>query len=162
MSITLEQLLSDYRDQNGSSYQLWRRAHESLPGGNTRTGVHVDPFPIYTEQGAGVHVTDVDGNKRLDLVCNATVLILGHAHPFTLPREVITFQCGELPGVNYDAEFSNLAEARVHFGIDTHRQAKKEGTADRVRFSRRTGLSQSQTSAALGVSLSTVKRHWRL
>ena len=81
MSITLEQLLSDYRDQNGGSYQLWRRAHESLPGGNTRTGVHVDPFPIYTEQGAGVHVTDVDGNKRLDLVCNATALILGHAHP---------------------------------------------------------------------------------
>ena len=37
MSITLEQLLSDYRDQNGGSYQLWRRAHESLPGGNTRT-----------------------------------------------------------------------------------------------------------------------------
>ncbi len=81
MSITLEQLLSDYRDQNGGSYQLWRRAHESLPGGNTHTGVHVDPFPIYTEQGAGVHVTDVDGNKRLDLVCNATALILGHAHP---------------------------------------------------------------------------------
>ena len=81
MSITLEQLLSDYRDQNGGSYQLWRRAHESLPGGNTRTGVHVDPFPIYTEQGAGVHVTDVDGNKRLDFVCNATALILGHAHP---------------------------------------------------------------------------------
>ena len=81
MSITLEQLLSDCRDQNGGSYQLWRRAHESLPGGNRRTGVHVDPFPIYTEQGAGVHVTDVDGNKRLDLVCNATALILGHAHP---------------------------------------------------------------------------------
>ncbi len=81
MTITLDQLISDYRDQNGGSYQLWRRAHDSLPGGNTRTGVHVDPFPLYTERGAGVHVTDVDGNERLDLICNATALILGHAHP---------------------------------------------------------------------------------
>lgn len=66
MSITLEQLLFDCRDQNGGSYQLWRRAHESLPGGNTRTGVHV---------------SDVDGKKRLYLACNATDLMLGHAHP---------------------------------------------------------------------------------
>jgi glutamate-1-semialdehyde 2,1-aminomutase len=81
MTTTLDQLLSDYRDKNGGSYQLWRRAHDSMPGGNTRTGVHVDPFPIYTERGEGVHVTDVDGNERTDFVCNATALILGHAHP---------------------------------------------------------------------------------
>jgi glutamate-1-semialdehyde 2,1-aminomutase len=78
---TLEQLLADYSAQNPRSYELFQRAQSSLPGGNTRTGVYVNPFPIYTQSGAGVHVTDVDGNTRLDFVNNATALILGHAHP---------------------------------------------------------------------------------
>lgn len=81
MSLTLDQLVAEYRDQNAKSQQLFRRAQDSLPGGNTRTGVYVDPFPIYTDAGAGVYVTDVDGNRRLDFVNNATALILGHQHP---------------------------------------------------------------------------------
>lgn len=78
---TLDLLLADYRDQNAGSYQLFQRAQASMPGGNTRTGVFVDPFPIYTDKGEGCYVTDVDGNRRLDFICNATALILGHAHP---------------------------------------------------------------------------------
>lgn len=78
---TIDQLVSEYREQNPRSYQLFQRAQSSLPGGNTRTGVYVDPFPIYTQSGAGVYTTDVDGNERLDFVNNATALILGHAHP---------------------------------------------------------------------------------
>ncbi|MBT5830281.1 MAG: aspartate aminotransferase family protein [Candidatus Latescibacteria bacterium] len=81
MPLTPDQLVAEYRDQNAKSQQLFRRAQDSLPGGNTRTGVYVDPFPIYTDQGAGVYVTDVDGNKRLDFVNNATALVLGHTHP---------------------------------------------------------------------------------
>ncbi len=50
-------------------------------GGNTRTDVFVDPFPVYADSGEGVYVTDVDGNRRLDFVNNTTSLILGHAHP---------------------------------------------------------------------------------
>jgi glutamate-1-semialdehyde 2,1-aminomutase len=81
MSTTLEQLIADYRQQNPASEELFRRAQASLPGGNTRTGIYVDPFPLYWQSGKGVYVTDVDGNERLDFVNNATALILGHAHP---------------------------------------------------------------------------------
>jgi glutamate-1-semialdehyde 2,1-aminomutase len=81
MTTSIEQLIAEYRQQNKRSQQLFSRAQESMPGGNTRTGVHVDPFPVYWQSGAGVHVTDVDGNERLDFVNNATALILGHAHP---------------------------------------------------------------------------------
>jgi glutamate-1-semialdehyde 2,1-aminomutase len=81
MAISTEQLLADYQQHNPRSAQLFRKAQDHLPGGNTRTGVHVDPFPIYSRSGAGVSVTDVDGNERLDFVNNATALILGHAHP---------------------------------------------------------------------------------
>ena len=52
MPTKIDQLLSDYRDQNPRSYQLFQRAQSSLPGGNTRTGVYVDPFPVYHKAGA--------------------------------------------------------------------------------------------------------------
>ena len=77
----IEQLISDYCLQNTRSGQLFQRAQNALPGGNTRTGVYIDPFPIYMRSGTGVYITDVDGNERLDFANNATALILGHAHP---------------------------------------------------------------------------------
>ncbi|MBI92296.1 MAG: aminotransferase class III-fold pyridoxal phosphate-dependent enzyme [Candidatus Latescibacterota bacterium] len=81
MTITIDQLVSTYRTRNPQSLELFTRAQASLPGGNTRTGVYVDPFPVYSLSGAGACVTDVDGNERLDFVNNATALIIGHAHP---------------------------------------------------------------------------------
>ena len=50
---TLAQLLSEYVRQNPRSSQLFQRAQAALPGGNTRTGVYVDPFPIYMRSGHG-------------------------------------------------------------------------------------------------------------
>ncbi len=79
--ISLDQLIADYCDQNAQSQRLAKRAREILPGGNTRTGVFVNPFPVYADRGEGVYIHDVDGNRRLDFVNNATALILGHAHP---------------------------------------------------------------------------------
>ena len=48
---TLAQLLSEYVRQNPRSGQLFQRAQAALPGGNTRTGVYVDPFPLYMRSG---------------------------------------------------------------------------------------------------------------
>ena len=74
-------LVAEYRARNAASCALFRRAQAVLPGGNTRTGVFVDPFPLYVDHAAGVELVDVDGNRRLDFVNNASALILGHAHP---------------------------------------------------------------------------------
>lgn len=79
--VTLGALIAEYRARNPKSHALFRRAQAVLPGGNTRTGVFVDPFPLYVDHAAGVELVDVDGNRRLDLVNNASALILGHAHP---------------------------------------------------------------------------------
>ena len=78
---SIDALIAEYSAQNAGSRALFRRAQQTLPGGNTRTGVHVAPFPVYMDHGRGAYVTDVDGNRRLDLVNNASALILGHAHP---------------------------------------------------------------------------------
>ena len=80
-TVTIESLLSDYRARNEASYRLFQRAQSVFPGGNTRTGVFVEPFPLYVDRAQGVELVDVDGNRRIDFVNNASALILGHAHP---------------------------------------------------------------------------------
>jgi glutamate-1-semialdehyde 2,1-aminomutase len=52
-----------------------------MPGGNTRTTVFIDPFPIYAAKGEGCKVWDVDGNEYYDCINNFTAMIHGYAQP---------------------------------------------------------------------------------
>jgi glutamate-1-semialdehyde 2,1-aminomutase len=70
-----------YAALSGTSRALWERALESLPGGNSRTTVFHDPYPIYAARGEGCRVFDVDGVERIDFISNYTVLVHGHCHP---------------------------------------------------------------------------------
>jgi glutamate-1-semialdehyde 2,1-aminomutase len=74
-------LIDDYLARTPRSRTLFERATASLPGGSTRTTVYTAPYPPYIESGAGLRVTDVDGNVYRDFLGNYTSLILGHAHP---------------------------------------------------------------------------------
>ena len=78
---SLDSLITEYMANNPRSGEMFERAKESLPGGNTRTGAYMRPFPIYVERGEGVYFYDLDGHRLLDFVNNNTALILGHAHP---------------------------------------------------------------------------------
>ncbi|MDQ6898590.1 MAG: aspartate aminotransferase family protein [Candidatus Dormibacteraeota bacterium] len=71
----------EYRRRSPRSRELAERARQLMPGGTTRTTTYVDPYPIYIERGHGARVWDVDGVERLDLICNYSSMILGHAHP---------------------------------------------------------------------------------
>ena len=77
----LDEEIAEYAAVNPLSREMFARAQESLPGGNTRTGVHIDPFPIYADYGEGTYFHDLDGHRLLDFVNNNTALPLGHAHP---------------------------------------------------------------------------------
>lgn len=80
----LESAVEGYVRANPRSAALHERARRSLPGGNTRTTVTFDPFPLAMDRGLGARVWDVDGNERLDFIQNYTALIVGHAHPAVL------------------------------------------------------------------------------
>ena len=70
-----------YADPDSKSARLHRQATAVMPGGNSRTTVHMAPYPPYAAEGQGCFVVDVDGDRRLDLLNNYTALIHGHAHP---------------------------------------------------------------------------------
>ncbi|MEZ4571712.1 MAG: aminotransferase class III-fold pyridoxal phosphate-dependent enzyme [Thermomicrobiales bacterium] len=70
-----------YRSSGSRSSTLHQRAVSVLPGGNTRTTVHLDPYPPYAASGRGAVVVDAEGDERLDFLNNYTSLMHGHADP---------------------------------------------------------------------------------
>lgn len=83
-----------YEQLTPASRALWERALGSLPGGNSRTTIFHDPYPVYVVRGDGCRVTDVDGVERIDFSSNYTSLILGHCHPRVV--EAVRRQAGRL------------------------------------------------------------------
>ena len=69
------------------SAALHARARAVLPGGNTRSVLHFDPFPFRVAAAEGATLTDVDGHRYVDLLGNYTAGLLGHS-PAAVRRAV--------------------------------------------------------------------------
>jgi glutamate-1-semialdehyde 2,1-aminomutase len=141
-----------YASPDSASARLWQRAQQVMPGGNTRTTVFMAPRPIYAAGGEGCWLTDVDGERRLDLLNNYTSLIHGHAHPavteaaarrlargasFPLPTpeeiDLAALLAARVPSVEH-VRFTNSGSEAVMVAIKAargftgrHRIAKFEG-----------------------------------
>ena len=63
--------MSHYPDDAVQSKSLFARAQASLPGGNTRTTVFMQPFPLYATHGVGCRIWDADGTERIDCINNS-------------------------------------------------------------------------------------------
>lgn len=73
--------MANYPESCPRSRELFERAKKVMPGGNTRTTVFIDPFPIYADRGEGCRVWDVDGNEYYDCINNFTAMIHGYGQP---------------------------------------------------------------------------------
>src|SRR5580698_4024099 len=70
-----------YPESSPNSAKLFERAKAVMPGGNTRTTVYMEPFPIYAVRGAGCRLWDADGHVYIDCINNFTAMIHGYATP---------------------------------------------------------------------------------
>lgn len=104
--------LAAYADAQSSSAHLHRRALKVMPGGNTRTTVHRDPYPPYAVRGQGQYITDAEGETRLDFLNNYTALIHGHADPEVVAAVTAQMQSGSSFGMPTPSEV-DLAELLV-------------------------------------------------
>jgi len=68
-----------YGDANPASAAWAARAVEVLPGGNTRSVLHFDPFPFRVASADAQYLVDVDGHRYVDLLGNYTAGLLGHS-----------------------------------------------------------------------------------
>jgi glutamate-1-semialdehyde 2,1-aminomutase len=56
-------------------------ARAAMPGGNTRTVLHYDPFPLTFARGEGARLWDLDGHEYADFLGEFTAGVAGHSHP---------------------------------------------------------------------------------
>ncbi|EED16607.1 aminotransferase class III, putative [Talaromyces stipitatus ATCC 10500] len=80
----LDAAKSRYIELNARSKSLHEEAVNVLPGGNTRTILHTDPFPIYMKSGRAYQVTSEEGNTYTDMAGEFTAALYGHSHPTIL------------------------------------------------------------------------------
>src|SRR3981189_1573934 len=86
-------------------------ACSAMPGGNTRSAIHVDPFPLTMARGEGARLWDIDGHEYADFLSEFTAGIYGHSHPAI--RKAIEAALEE--GLNFGAH--NATEARFAAAI---------------------------------------------
>jgi glutamate-1-semialdehyde 2,1-aminomutase len=70
-----------YARRNPKSFERAVAAASFLPGGNTRTSLYYDPFPLSIVRGEGCRVFDADGHEYFDFLGEFTAGVYGHSDP---------------------------------------------------------------------------------
>jgi glutamate-1-semialdehyde 2,1-aminomutase len=75
----IEDARSRYESANPLSQAADESAARYLPGGNTRTVLHYEPFPLTMVRGDGAELTDLDGHRYIDMVGEYSAALFGHS-----------------------------------------------------------------------------------
>ena len=110
----VDEVTARYATANPGSRAQYERARESMPGGNTRTGMFYPPFPLAIEKAAGATLTDVDGHTYTDFVGDFSAGLYGHSHPVIREAVQATLDSGMAYGSTspYEARLAALVCAR--------------------------------------------------
>jgi glutamate-1-semialdehyde 2,1-aminomutase len=98
---------AEYAARNVRSKEIAAAATRWLPGGNTRTSLWYEPFPLCIDRGEGSRITDADGHDYVDFLGEFTAGIYGHSP--SLVKEAIRTALEE--GLNLSAH--NRQEGRL-------------------------------------------------
>ena len=86
----------------------------SLPGGNTRTVLFYEPFPLSMAKGEGARLRDLDGHEYRDFLGEHTAGLYGHSNPRILDEIRGALASGIVLGApnRYEVELAELVCAR--------------------------------------------------
>ncbi len=79
LDLAIDDARARYTEANPNSSAADENAERWLPGGNTRTVLHFDPFPLTMASGNGAEVTDLDGHRYIDFVGEYSAGLFGHS-----------------------------------------------------------------------------------
>lgn len=123
------------------SAELFARATAITPGGvnsPVRAFGSVGGTPVFMAAGSGPYLTDVDGNRYVDLVCSWGPLILGHAHPAVVSSAQRAAELGTSFGAVTAAETELAEEIAARAPVDRVRLVNSgtEATMSALRLAR--------------------------
>ena len=98
-----------------TSAELYARAVEAMPGGNTRSTLYIPPVPPYARRGTGCRLVDEDGHEVFDLQANYTTLVHGHRHPAVMAAAHAALEDGTCFGLpsRHDVALAERISERV-------------------------------------------------
>ncbi len=146
VTAAIEDARSRYVAANPLSQAADEDAARHLPGGNTRSVLHFDPFPLTMVGGDGAELTDLDGHRYVDFVGEYSAALFGHSNavikkalhavlddgvtmgaPTRYERELAALLCARFPSMDQvrfcnsgtEANLMALSTARVTTGRNT-------------------------------------------
>ncbi|KAI0447814.1 class III aminotransferase [Xylaria telfairii] len=109
-----------------------RAAHDAatanLPGGNTRSVLHWEPYPLCISSAAGYTLRDADGHAYVDLLGEYSAGLYGHSHPILQAAITETVQRGLSYGGPHAAEARLAALIKERFRSIEHIRFTNSGT----------------------------------
>ena len=132
----LAQALEDARGRYAAANPESQAAHQAagrhLPGGNTRTVLHYEPFPLTMAGGQGAELVDLDGHRYVDFVGEYSAGLFGHSDsairsavtraiddgillgaPNRYERELAGILCGRFPALEQIRFCNSGTEANI-------------------------------------------------
>ncbi|MCC7482033.1 MAG: aminotransferase class III-fold pyridoxal phosphate-dependent enzyme [Hyphomicrobiales bacterium] len=110
----ISRLRYEFSARNPRSKQAARAAQRALPGGNTRSVLFYEPFPLTILSGKGAEIRDADGHEYVDFVGEFSAGLYGHSDPVIRDAIIEALEGGTvLAGPNqYEARFAEAIQAR--------------------------------------------------
>jgi glutamate-1-semialdehyde 2,1-aminomutase len=111
---SLETAIADARSRyaalNPLSAAADKEAERYLPGGNTRSVLHFDPYPLTMEKGEGAEVVDLDGHRYIDFVGEYSAGLFGHSNDIIKAAVREALDCGIVMGAptRYERDLAAL------------------------------------------------------
>jgi len=145
LNLAIENARSRYASLNPLSQAADKDAERYFPGGNTRTVLHYEPFPLTMVGGEGPELIDLDGHRYVDFVGEYSAGLFGHSNeiiksaihkaldggvamgaPTPYERELASLLCERFPSIEMirfcnsgtEANLMALTTARVETGRD--------------------------------------------
>ncbi len=101
---------SRYVAANPLSHAADEKAERYLPGGNTRSVLHFNPFPLTMVGGDGAELIDLDGHRYVDFVGEYSAALFGHSNPIIKDAIRMALDSGVAMGAPtpYERELAGL------------------------------------------------------
>jgi glutamate-1-semialdehyde 2,1-aminomutase len=107
LDLALEAARARYVAVHPRSAVQYATAEAAMPGGNTRSVLFYEPFPLAIARGKGAFLWDADGHQYIDFLGEFTAGLYGHSNP-VIREAVVTALDG---GINFGGH--NLLESQL-------------------------------------------------
>ncbi|KAK5065090.1 hypothetical protein LTR84_000926 [Exophiala bonariae] len=146
----LKPLLRDAYDRhaksNPISLEQFKAGLDHMPGANTRSVLHINPFPITIARGESATLFDVDGHEYIDFLGEFSAGVYGHSSPVIKKAIIDALDKGwNFGGKNeYEPQLAKTLVERFSYSMDSIRFCNSGTEANLMALGAATNFTRKQ------------------